>query len=77
MVGRAESAFQSISDTASVMSPSSVTIGLASLTVVSVKLQPVTGCTRTDAIGVSVGSCTFSPVVLAVALSVGTRKVMI
>ncbi len=68
---------QSISDTASVMSPSSVTIGFASFTVVSLNVHPVIGCTRTDAIGVSVGSCTFSPVVLNVSLSVGTRKVMI
>ena len=71
------SAVQSISVTASVMSPSSVMIGLASFVVVSVNVQPGIGCTSTDAIGVSVGSCSFSPVVLAVSLSVGTRKLII
>ena len=68
--------FQSISDTASVTSPSSVLIGVASLAWVTVTDQPVLGCTSTDAIGVSVGSRTFSPTVLAASLSSGTRKVI-
>src|SRR5262249_5731716 len=57
-------------------SPSSVLTGLASFVVVSRCVQPGTGRTDTAAIGASVGSCTASFVVAAVALSVGTRKVI-
>ena len=52
------SAFQVITDTAWVMSPSSVTIGLVSCTVVTASVQPVCGANSTVAIGVFVGSCT-------------------
>jgi len=69
-------AVQSISATASVMSPSSVLIGLASLTVFCVCVHPGIGRTSTPAIGVSVGNCTCRPVVEAVSLSVGTRNVI-
>src|SRR5579875_2056724 len=69
------SAVQSISETASVMSPSSVLIGVVSFTVFWTWVQPATGSTSTDAIGVSVGNCTFSPTVSAF-FSTGTRNVI-
>ena len=49
-------AVQVIRVTASVMSPSSVTIGFASVELTSVCVHPGTGSTSTDAMGVSVGS---------------------
>src|SRR6266516_4617037 len=70
-------AVQSISDTASVICPSSVWIGVASFAVWVVNVQPGWLSTRTDAIGVSVGNFTLSPVVLADSLSVGTRKMIV
>src|SRR4051794_2773747 len=63
-------------ETASVMSPSSVTIGLASFTSVAVDDQPGCGATRTEAIGVGVGNFTCTFTVDAVLLSFGTRKVI-
>ena len=64
-----------ISETASVTSPSSVVMGLASLVLVVVTVHPGIGCTPTDAMGVSVGSCTTTWSVVAVASSLGTRNV--
>src|SRR4029077_12628972 len=68
--------FQLITDTAWLMSPSSVWIGVFKFTVCTVSVHPGCGATKTEAIGVSVGNCTASPVVLAVSLSVGTRNVI-
>jgi len=68
-------AFQSISDTASVMSPSSVWMGVASFAVFWVCVQPGIVCTSTEAIGVSLGSAILNPTVSAF-FSTGTRKVI-
>src|SRR5579875_312153 len=57
------------------MSPSSVTIGLASLAVFCVCVQPAIGSTRTEAIGASVGRLIVSPTV-STFFSTGTRKVI-
>src|SRR5262249_47147854 len=70
------SAVQSISDTVcATWPPSSVVIGRASRAVLVVKVHPGCGRTSTDANGVSVGTWTLNPVVLAVSLSVGTWNV--
>src|SRR5689334_18250368 len=69
----AEFAVQVIFETASVtVSPLSVLIGVASLVVSVVEVQPGTGATASDAIGLSVGTATSSLTVDAVSLSVGT-----
>jgi hypothetical protein len=60
---------------ASVISPSSVLIGVASLLVSVVAVQPWTGLRPTEAIGLSVGMATSSLTVLALSFSLGTRKV--
>src|SRR4051794_14909700 len=70
------SARYSTTDTAeSMVSPSSDFTGGSSATVVSAMVHPATGCACTDVSGVSVGSWTRTPTVLAAALSLGTRNV--
>ena len=61
-------------DTASVIVPSSVLIGFASVVVSADHVHPGIGCTLTNAIGLSVGNVTSSFTVLAVLLSLGTEK---
>jgi hypothetical protein len=67
-------AFHVILTIASVMSPSSLLIGVASFIVSVVAVQPSSGLSDTDAIGVSVGRFTSNAVVLAVSFSFGTRN---
>jgi len=66
---------QVISETASVIVPSSVLMGVLSLVVVTFAVQPACGVTRTPRTGWSVGRKTCTFVVLAVSSSLGTRKV--
>ena len=69
------SAVQVIFVTASVMSPSSDLIGVASLVFSVTAVQPGSGLVETDAIGWSAGRVTSSLVVFALSFSLGTRKV--
>src|ERR1700727_2946327 len=66
---------QVTSDTAVVNEPSSVTIGLASVTVCTETVHPGTGLTRNCAIGWAVGTWTCTSTVAAVDSSFGTLKV--
>src|SRR5689334_13500288 len=59
---------------ASVISPSSDLIGVESFVVSVVAVQPATGRSDTDAIGVSGGRFTSTFVVFALSVSFGTRK---
>ena len=57
-------------------SPSPVCTGVARFAFVTVYVQPALGFTEAKDSGWSAGNCTRNPVVDAVSLSVGTRKVI-
>src|SRR5689334_7597648 len=69
-------AVQTILVTPSVISPSSVLIGVGSVPFVTSAVHPATGFTDTEATGAFVGRFTSSATVLALAFSLGTRNVI-